>query len=128
MASARLWARVHDEFDGRLERLQRRFATFGGPVPAYLAALEHDEQLHVGPIEWAEPERWRHGHVLLIGDAADAATPHMEEGGGMALEDALVLTEELLAAETVEAALERFVAGRCLPPRATPSCAIATVR
>ncbi|HXZ74261.1 MAG TPA: hypothetical protein VEH31_25795 [Streptosporangiaceae bacterium] len=47
--------RFDDPPAGRLERFRRRFAGFGGPVPAYLAALEHDEQLHFGPIEWVEP-------------------------------------------------------------------------
>jgi 2-polyprenyl-6-methoxyphenol hydroxylase-like FAD-dependent oxidoreductase len=105
-------ARFHDEPAGRLERFQRRFASFGGPVSAYLAALERDEQLHVGPIEWIEPERWRKGRVLLIGDAAHAATPHMGEGGSMALEDAFVLAEELRRADAVERALDQFIARR----------------
>jgi len=105
-------ARFHDEPAGRRERFQRRFTSFGGPVPAYLAALEHDEQLHAGPIEWVEPARWRSGRVLLIGDAAHAATPHMGEGGAMALEDALVLAEELRQADTVERALDQFITRR----------------
>ncbi|HEY7342554.1 MAG TPA: FAD-dependent monooxygenase [Ktedonobacterales bacterium] len=108
--------RFHDELDGRLARFRARFAGFGGPVPAYLAALERDEQLHVGPIEWIEPEHWYRGQVVLMGDAAHAATPHMGEGGSMALEDAVALAEELRAAATVESALERYVARRS--PRA----------
>ncbi|HEY7092544.1 MAG TPA: FAD-dependent monooxygenase [Ktedonobacterales bacterium] len=105
-------ARFHDEFSGRLERFRQGFASFGGPVPEYLAALEHDEQLHAGPIEWVEPERWSNGRVLLIGDAAHAATPHMGEGGSMALEDAFVLAEELRRADTVERALNQFITRR----------------
>jgi 2-polyprenyl-6-methoxyphenol hydroxylase-like FAD-dependent oxidoreductase len=95
-------------------------------VPEYLAALERHDQLYAGPSEWVETERWRHGRALLIGDAAHAAahaaTPHMGEGGSMALEDAFVLAEELRAAETVEAetveaALNQFITRRA--PRAT---------
>ncbi|HEY7022400.1 MAG TPA: FAD-dependent monooxygenase [Ktedonobacterales bacterium] len=107
-------ARFHDELAGRLERFRQRFASFSGPIPAYLAALECDEQLHAGPIEWVEPKRWRNGRVLLIGDAAHAATPHMGEGGSMALEDAFVLAEELRAAETVDQALDQFITRRSL--------------
>jgi 2-polyprenyl-6-methoxyphenol hydroxylase-like FAD-dependent oxidoreductase len=105
-------AHFHDELAGRLERFRRRFVAFGGPVPAYLVALECDEQLHAGPIEWVESERWRNGRVLLIGDAAHAATPHMGEGGSMALEDAFVLAEELRTADAVEQALDQFIARR----------------
>ena len=40
--------RFEDPLVGRLERFRRRFAGFGEPVPAYLAALQCDEQLIVG--------------------------------------------------------------------------------
>ena len=39
--------------------------------------------------------RWRAGRVLLIGDAAHACSPIMIQGGAMAFEDALVLSEML---------------------------------
>jgi 2-polyprenyl-6-methoxyphenol hydroxylase-like FAD-dependent oxidoreductase len=104
--------RCDDPMDGRLERFRDRFADFGGPVPAYLAALEHDEQLHVGPFEWVELDRWHTGRVALIGDAAHAHPPNMGEGGCMAMEDALVLAQELREAATVESALERYEARR----------------
>ena len=42
---------LKDPLAGRLERFRRRFAGFGEPVPAYLAALRCGEQLIVGPIE-----------------------------------------------------------------------------
>lgn len=104
--------RFDDPLPGRLERFRRRFAGFGGPVPAYLDALERDEQLHAGPIEWVEPDRWHEGRVVLVGDAAHAAPPHMGEGGAMAMEDAAVLAELLRSADTVESALEGYAAGR----------------
>jgi 2-polyprenyl-6-methoxyphenol hydroxylase-like FAD-dependent oxidoreductase len=76
--------RFDDPPPGRLERFRERFAGFGGPVPAYLAALEDDEQLHFGPIESLELDNWRDGRVVLIGDAAHATPPSMGEGGAMA--------------------------------------------
>ena len=101
-----------DRFDdpqaGRLERLRQRFVGFGGPVPAYLAALQHDDQIHFGPIEWVELPRWHVGRVVLIGDAAHATPPHMGEGGAMAIEDAIVLAELLHGADTVEHALDQY--------------------
>ena len=96
----------------RLDRLRRRFAAFGGPVPAYLAALQDDQQLHFGPIEWVKLDEWYRGRVILIGDAAHAGPPHMGEGGCMAMEDALVLAEVLRAADSVEGALEAYVRRR----------------
>jgi 2-polyprenyl-6-methoxyphenol hydroxylase-like FAD-dependent oxidoreductase len=96
----------------RLERVRKRFAGFGGPVPEYLASLSCDEQLHCGPIEWMELDRWYSGRVVLIGDAAHAGPPMMAQGGCMAMEDALVLAEVLCEAETVESALDTYVTRR----------------
>jgi FAD-dependent urate hydroxylase len=93
---------------GRLERFRARFADFGGPAPAYLGALERDQQLHVGPVEWVDLDRWHQGRVVLVGDAAHAAPPHMGEGGSMAMEDAVVLAEVLRSAPTVERALDEY--------------------
>jgi 2-polyprenyl-6-methoxyphenol hydroxylase-like FAD-dependent oxidoreductase len=44
----------------------------------------------------------------LIGDAVHAATPHLASGAGIAIEDALVLSEELTAEADLERALTRF--------------------
>jgi 2-polyprenyl-6-methoxyphenol hydroxylase-like FAD-dependent oxidoreductase len=101
-----------DPLEGRLERVRRRFARLGGPVPEYLAALEADEQLRFDVIEWVDADRWHVGRVLLIGDAAHAGPPHMGQGGCMAMEDAAVLGEVLGEAERVEGALEAYVARR----------------
>jgi FAD-dependent urate hydroxylase len=105
-----------DRFDeplaGWLDRFRQRFAGFGGPVPAYLAALRRDDQLHFGPIEWVDLDCWHAGRVALVGDAAHAAPPHMGEGGAMALEDAVVLAELLPGADTVSEALHAYEARR----------------
>jgi 2-polyprenyl-6-methoxyphenol hydroxylase-like FAD-dependent oxidoreductase len=104
--------RFEDPQDGRLDRFRRRFAEFGPPVPAYLAGLQSDRDLHCGPIEWVELDRWHRGRVVLIGDAAHAGPPHMGEGGCMAMEDALVLADELRTGSTIESALEAYVLRR----------------
>ena len=38
---------------------------------------------------------WWHGNAILIGDAAHATTPQLASGAGMAVEDAIVLAEEV---------------------------------
>lgn len=101
-----------DPLEGRLERFRQRFGGFGGPVPAYIAALERDEDIHVAPIEWLKIDEWYRGRVVLIGDAAHAGPPTMGEGGCMAMEDALVLAEVLRREPEVEDALEAYVRRR----------------
>jgi len=100
--------RIHDEVEGRLRRLRARFATFGGAVPEYLAALERDEQIHCSTIQWVNQDRWYAGGVLLIGDAAHASSPILGQGGCLAMEDAVVLAEILQNAATVADALSSY--------------------
>jgi 2-polyprenyl-6-methoxyphenol hydroxylase-like FAD-dependent oxidoreductase len=45
---------------------------------------------------------WNHGRVVLIGDAVHTCPPTIAQGAAMALEDAAVLAELLLAADTVD--------------------------
>jgi len=55
---------------------------------------------------------WYRGRAVLIGDAAHAMTPHLASGGVMAVEDAIVLAEELAAAQGVEQAMKNFMKRR----------------
>jgi 2-polyprenyl-6-methoxyphenol hydroxylase-like FAD-dependent oxidoreductase len=57
-------------------------------------------------------ESWFKGRVLLIGDAAHATTPHLGQGAGMAIEDALVLSLELAGEDAIESKLQRFMQRR----------------
>jgi 2-polyprenyl-6-methoxyphenol hydroxylase-like FAD-dependent oxidoreductase len=109
--------RTHDPVPGRLTRLRKRFAGFGRHVQECLAAISSDEQIHCGPIEEVNLDHWHRGRVVLIGDAAHAGAPTMAQAGIMAMEDAYVLTEVLLRAETVERALDSYETRR--KPRAT---------
>ncbi|MGB6181053.1 MAG: FAD-dependent monooxygenase [Rhodococcus sp. (in: high G+C Gram-positive bacteria)] len=60
---------------------------------------------------------WHRGRVVLIGDAAHSCPPTLAQGAAQALEDAQVLTELLLSADTIDdSVFERFVARRS--PRA----------
>lgn len=51
---------------------------------------------------------WSKGRVGLLGDAVHATTPHLGQGAGMAIEDAIVLAEEIEAHDDVETALKAF--------------------
>jgi 2-polyprenyl-6-methoxyphenol hydroxylase-like FAD-dependent oxidoreductase len=84
-----------DPLAGRLRRLRERFAGFSGHVRGFLAALEHDAQVHVAAIETVELGDWSSRKTVLVGDAAHAGMPNMGQGGAMALEDAVVLAESL---------------------------------
>ena len=83
-------------------------------VPAPLRSLADqivdDEEVVYRPLETVLVEApWHKGRVVLLGDAIHASTPHLGQGAGMAIEDAIVLAEELGRHDTPDAA---FVAYR----------------
>jgi 2-polyprenyl-6-methoxyphenol hydroxylase-like FAD-dependent oxidoreductase len=93
--------------------LDQLLAGFAEPVPALLDRVGVGNGLHAGPIEevvLAGP--WSRGPILLVGDAAHATAPSMGEGVAMALEDALVLADELDPAAGIAEALPAYEARR----------------
>ena len=58
------------------------------------------------------PDPWYRGRVLLIGDAAHTPGPHLAAGAGIAIEDAVVLSELLAEEAPVDELLARFMARR----------------
>jgi len=102
----------HEDVAGRKARLAERFADFAPPVQEYIAAIPSDADIHPGAISWLPEVAWRSGRVVLVGDAAHAMSPMMGQGGCMAIEDALVLAEELGRDGDVPTALAAFVERR----------------
>jgi 2-polyprenyl-6-methoxyphenol hydroxylase-like FAD-dependent oxidoreductase len=51
---------------------------------------------------------WHKGRIALLGDAVHATTPHLGQGAGMAIEDSIVIADELSRAETPAAAFEAY--------------------
>jgi 2-polyprenyl-6-methoxyphenol hydroxylase-like FAD-dependent oxidoreductase len=86
---------------------------FGGPLAAARDHVADPAQIVYRPIEsLLLPAPWHKGRVLVIGDAAHVATPHMASGAGMAIEDAVVLTELLRSALTLDEAFAAFMTRR----------------
>jgi len=95
------------------QRLKQLMAPFSGPLATLRANLSPASAIICRPLEAILlPLPWHRGPVLLIGDAVHATTPHLASGAGIAIEDALVLTEELARNDQVTQALERFEARR----------------
>lgn len=92
--------------------MRRRLDGYGG-ILAEAARHVTDPSLVVyRPLEACiMPAPWHKGRVVLIGDAAHSATPHLGQGAAMAVEDAVVLAEEV-AERDVDSALEAFMERR----------------
>ena len=100
-----------DPTGGDPSRLAGLLEAFGEPVPGLLADMPPAADVWFSPIEEVPPT-WSKGRVVLVGDAAHASSPNMAEGASLALEDALVLAEELAAAASIDAAVAAFRARR----------------
>lgn len=78
-------------------------------IKALADEIVNDEEVVYKPLEWIFLEgAWHKGRTVLLGDAVHATTPHLGQGAGMAIEDALVLAEEIDRHETPEAAFTAF--------------------
>ena len=93
-----------------VEHLKELLAPFGGNLTAVRENLGEHSQIVYRPLEWLLlPDPWYKGRVVLIGDAAHATTPHMASGAGVAVEDGIVLAQELAKTEDVATALRGFM-------------------
>ncbi|MEG3125371.1 FAD-dependent oxidoreductase [Sphingomonas sp. GB1N7] len=97
----------------RREKLAEAMRTKLAGMPPAIAGLAvqivDDEAVVYKPLEWLLVEGpWHKGRVVLLGDAVHATTPHLGQGGGMAIEDSIVLAEELARAETPEAGFAAY--------------------
>lgn len=93
--------------------LRQRLAGFGGLIGELRKLIDDSAEVVYKPLEAVfVDEPWYRGRVLLIGDAAHATTPHLGQGAGMAIEDAVVLAEELTTDASLAVQLQRFMGRR----------------
>jgi 2-polyprenyl-6-methoxyphenol hydroxylase-like FAD-dependent oxidoreductase len=96
-----------------VDLLRERLEEFGGTIGEIRDGLTAESDVVYSPLsEVLLPTPWHQGRVVLGGDAAHACVPHLNQGAAMAIEDAATLAEELVAGDTVEAALAAYSARR----------------
>ncbi|HEY7633049.1 MAG TPA: FAD-dependent oxidoreductase [Thermoleophilaceae bacterium] len=92
---------------------RERLAQFDGPVAEQCELVVDDDAVVYRPVENVlVPPPWHRGRVVLIGDAAHATTPHCGQGAAQAIEDGIVLAEELSSDRSVTDALDAYMARR----------------
>lgn len=78
------------------DRLRAHLADFGGNVGWMRDQMTPDTWINYRPLEAAlQPRAWHTNRIVLLGDACHATTPHLASGAGIAVESAVVLSEEL---------------------------------
>jgi len=84
----------------------------GGCAPAIRALAEqitNDDDVVYRPLEGMLLKGpWHKGRIVLQGDAVHATTPHLGQGAGMAIEDSIVLAEEITRHDTPEHAFTAY--------------------
>jgi 2-polyprenyl-6-methoxyphenol hydroxylase-like FAD-dependent oxidoreductase len=91
-----------------LEELRRRFGTWHEPIPAVLAHTQPQAVLRHDIYWLPKLDSYHRGSVVLLGDAAHAMTPNLGQGGGQALEDAIVLAAAVSRTSDVATALAHY--------------------
>ena len=99
--------------DELAQRMRGRLEQYGGPIADARAQIVDSSEVVLRAVESiVVPAPWYRGRVLLVGDAAHATSPHAGQGAAQAIEDAVVLGEELAGAQSLALALDAFMARR----------------
>lgn len=83
------------------EELEPVFTDFCAPVQTLLSLVDNCAKWTIAEIPSLETWSNESGRFVLLGDAAHAMSPHVAQGGAMAIEDAAVLGECLDTVETL---------------------------
>lgn len=84
------------------------FGHFHHPVPQVINATPQDQLVWGDICDLAPINRFAFDHLVLIGDAAHATTPNLGQGACMAIEDAVVLADELKRNSSVAHAFRSY--------------------
>jgi 2-polyprenyl-6-methoxyphenol hydroxylase-like FAD-dependent oxidoreductase len=95
------------------DALRSLLSDYGGAVKTIYDGISPHDEVVFRPLEaFFLPAPWNVGRVMLIGDAAHPTTPQLASGAGIAVEDAIVLAEELARPVSIGAAFDAFVERR----------------
>jgi len=88
--------------------LQRIFQHFHQPVPTILAHTKDSDLIWNDIIDLKPLSQFAFENIILIGDAAHATTPNLGQGACQAIEDAVILADELKIHASPAAAFVAF--------------------
>lgn len=95
--------------EGLAEIMRGKMASLPGSIRSLGQHITEDSEVVYRPLETVFMDGpWHKGRVVLLGDAIHATTPHLGQGAGMAIEDSIVLAEELDRANNLESAFEAY--------------------
>jgi 2-polyprenyl-6-methoxyphenol hydroxylase-like FAD-dependent oxidoreductase len=99
--------------DARLQHftvkdLLSQFGRYHDPIPDILRRTKNEDLIWNDIADLAPLPRYAFGNILLIGDAAHATTPNMGQGACQAIEDAVILADEIERDASIPDAFRAF--------------------
>jgi 2-polyprenyl-6-methoxyphenol hydroxylase-like FAD-dependent oxidoreductase len=95
--------------DGLAASMRDKLAGSAPAIAALAEQITDDDAVVYKPLETLFLRGdWHKGRIVLLGDAVHATTPHLGQGAGMAIEDSLVLADELARADAPETAFKAY--------------------
>jgi 2-polyprenyl-6-methoxyphenol hydroxylase-like FAD-dependent oxidoreductase len=77
------------------DELRRSFSDFSDATQALIDQLDPEELVQTDIYDRIPGDTWYRGRVVLTGDAMHPTTPFVGQGAGIAIEDSVVLAQEL---------------------------------
>lgn len=90
------------------KELLHNFSTYHDPIPQLIERTSDQDILHHDIYNLAPLTQFTYEHVILIGDAAHAATPDLGQGACQAIEDAYYLSKSLESENSLQKAFKKF--------------------
>src|SRR5690606_31540124 len=95
--------------EGLAAAMRARTQSCAPAIRELAESITDDDEVVYRPLEHLLVESdWHRGNVVLLGDAVHATTPHLGQGAGLAIEDSLVLADELARHDAIEPALRAY--------------------
>lgn len=94
--------------DYTIEDLKREFNAFHAPITTILSNTKSSEMIWSDIIDLKPINNFAFDNILLIGDAAHATTPNMGQGACQAIEDAIILANEMEKSTKPSVAFKTF--------------------
>lgn len=88
--------------------LLERFSDYHDPVPQILSAAKGEELIWNDIIDLKPIPHLAFGNIVLLGDAAHATTPNLGQGACQAIEDAVILADEMSGSADYRLAFKAF--------------------
>jgi FAD-dependent urate hydroxylase len=91
-----------------IEDLLAIFKNYHRPIPQILTATKEESIIHNDILDIKPIPKYAFRRIVLLGDAAHAATPNLGQGAGQAMEDAYMLARSLETCNNIEHAFELY--------------------